>query len=66
MKDPSTLRWRKSRHSDQGGEDCLEISGDIPGAVPIRDSKRIHATPLMLSPRAWHAFTKALANGGLQ
>ncbi|MFF1796923.1 DUF397 domain-containing protein, partial [Kitasatospora sp. NPDC058263] len=36
--DLSGASWAKSSYSDNGGQ-CLEVSADFPGAVPVRDSK---------------------------
>ncbi|MFD7441850.1 DUF397 domain-containing protein [Streptomyces sp. NPDC059909] len=37
--DLSTARWRKSTYSGgSGGEDCVEVAYDFPGAAPWRKS----------------------------
>ncbi|MEU4982033.1 DUF397 domain-containing protein [Streptomyces sp. NPDC021969] len=37
--DLTAANWRKSTYSNGGGGDCLELADDIPGTVPVRDSK---------------------------
>ncbi|MEU6521556.1 DUF397 domain-containing protein [Streptomyces sp. NPDC046924] len=48
--------WRKSTYSDGGGGDCLELADNIPGTVPVRDSKNPTGTILLLGTSAWTAF----------
>ncbi|GHF40849.1 hypothetical protein GCM10010218_22830 [Streptomyces mashuensis] len=60
---PSGARWRKSRHSSGTGGQCVEVADNIPGTVPIRDSKR-PATHITVPPTAWAAFTSALRATG--
>ncbi|WP_217176847.1 DUF397 domain-containing protein [Streptomyces sp. AC495_CC817] len=59
--DLGTAVWRKSSYSDGGGTNCLEITDDLPGIVPVRDSKAPDRHPLLFSPRAWAAFVKVVA-----
>ncbi|GAA4817587.1 DUF397 domain-containing protein [Streptomyces ziwulingensis] len=56
-------QWFKSSYS--GGEQaCLEVAADIPGAVPVRDSKTPEG-PALLFPRAsFAAFVTAVGAGG--
>ncbi len=37
--DLSTAQWRKSMYSNGQGGDCVEVLDDVPGVVPVRDSK---------------------------
>ncbi|MFF7391471.1 DUF397 domain-containing protein [Streptomyces scabiei] len=53
--------WRKSSYSEGGANDCLEVADDLPGIVPVRDSKAPDRHPLLFSPRAWAAFVKVVA-----
>ncbi|GLF97214.1 DUF397 domain-containing protein [Streptomyces yaizuensis] len=56
----SELRWRKSSHSGGSGGECLEVSDDLPGLVPVRDSKVPHGTPLVFRADTWTAFVREL------
>ncbi|MFI9204925.1 DUF397 domain-containing protein [Streptomyces sp. NPDC053048] len=52
--------WRKSSYSSGGagggGDDCVEVADNIPGAVPVRDSKNPHGPTLTFRAPAWAAF----------
>jgi Domain of unknown function (DUF397) len=50
-------RWRKASYSGNGGADCIE-TGNLPGAVLVRDSKdRECGTVLRISRHDWQRFT---------
>ncbi|MFJ4919589.1 DUF397 domain-containing protein [Streptomyces sp. NPDC088725] len=49
-------RWRKSTYSQQDVGECLEVSDDFPGIVPVRDSKRPHGPALIFPAAPWAAF----------
>ncbi|MDX3182517.1 DUF397 domain-containing protein [Streptomyces sp. NPDC052071] len=55
------LAWFKSSYSGGGGGNCVEIAV-LPEVVRIRDSKDAQQQSLVVSLRAWSAFT-ALAGG---
>ncbi|MBT2524283.1 DUF397 domain-containing protein [Streptomyces sp. ISL-99] len=57
-------RWRKSSYSSGGGE-CVEVADDLPGVVPVRDSKLPHGPALVLPATAWAPFVAALKTGRL-
>ncbi|WP_371579080.1 DUF397 domain-containing protein [Streptomyces sp. NBC_01314] len=59
--DLGTAVWRKSSYSDGGGTNCLEVTDEIPGIVPVRDSKAPDRRPLLFSTRAWSAFVEVVA-----
>jgi Domain of unknown function (DUF397) len=48
--------WRKSSHSGGSGN-CVEVAGNLPGAVGVRDSKDPCGPTLIVGPHAWRAFT---------
>ncbi|MFF7364989.1 DUF397 domain-containing protein [Streptomyces sp. NPDC008125] len=48
--------WRKSTYSDGGANNCLEVADDIPGLVPVRDSKNPTGPALLISATAWTEF----------
>ena len=61
--DLSTVRWRKSsRSSDKSN--CVEVAA-TDRAVAVRDSKHPTGGTLIVTPRAWTAFTTAIRNGQL-
>ncbi|ELP69866.1 DUF397 domain-containing protein [Streptomyces turgidiscabies] len=55
--DPEGLDWIKSSYSNNGGN-CIEVSGDLPGVVPVRDSKIPHGPILVASEPAWGIFVE--------
>ncbi|MFD4398307.1 DUF397 domain-containing protein [Kitasatospora sp. NPDC059811] len=60
--DLSGARWRKSTRSGQGGQ-CVEVSDDFPGIVPVRDSKDPNGPALLFPTDAWQAFVTAVGTG---
>ncbi|MFB6556913.1 DUF397 domain-containing protein [Streptomyces sp. NPDC056405] len=56
----STARWRKSSYSNSNGGNCVEISEDFPGIVPVRDSKSPDGPALVIPTTAWTAFVQTL------
>ena len=53
--------WRKSTYSNPTGGDCLEVADNLPGIVPVRDSKNPHGPTLIFSANAWSAFVTTIA-----
>ncbi|WP_055524189.1 DUF397 domain-containing protein [Streptomyces graminilatus] len=53
------LNWFKSSYSNGGGV-CIEVSKDLVGVVPVRDSKNPHGPILVASGAAWDAFVDQL------
>lgn len=47
--------WRKSSHSGSGN-DCVEVTTDIPGVVAVRDSKNPRGPVLVFSRTEWQTF----------
>ncbi|WP_405003553.1 DUF397 domain-containing protein [Kitasatospora purpeofusca] len=56
------VSWRKSSYSDNGGE-CVEVAPDVPGLVPVRDSKDPEGPALVFPATAWSAFVAAVQAG---
>ncbi|MFJ2159590.1 DUF397 domain-containing protein [Streptomyces sp. NPDC087856] len=54
--DLSSARWRKSSYSNGTGGDCVEVHDDLPGVVPVRDSKVPHGPALLIAAAAWAPF----------
>ena len=49
-------QWRKSSYSGVNNGDCVEVSHDFPGIVPVRDSKLAHGPILVASEAAWNVL----------
>lgn len=70
--DLSNARWFKSSYSNGQGGDCVEVSYDfagavwnksnynLPGVVPVRDSKNPAGPALVVPSTAWAAFVAGL------
>ncbi|MFF8437276.1 DUF397 domain-containing protein [Streptomyces bacillaris] len=54
--DLTSATWRKSSHSNSDGGQCIEVSDDFPGVVPVRDSKRPDGPAVVFGSSAWAAF----------
>ncbi|MBQ0983975.1 DUF397 domain-containing protein [Streptomyces sp. F63] len=57
--DLSGAMWHSSTYSG-GNNECVEVAGNIPGTVPVRDSKRPGGPVIRFSPTAWNAFLDQL------
>jgi hypothetical protein len=55
MTDLTGAMWRKSTRSSDSGN-CVEVAGNRPGVVAVRDSKDVEGPALTFSPAAWAAF----------
>jgi hypothetical protein len=58
----SDVYWRKSRHSQGGGGECVELAG-LPHAVGVRDSKNPTGPKLTFSRAELTAFFTAVRRG---
>ncbi|KOU83468.1 DUF397 domain-containing protein [Streptomyces sp. CH8.1] len=59
--DVNGLSWRKSSRSNSDGASCVEVSDDLPGLVPVRDSKQAATGPVLVFPAAsWASFIAAV------
>ncbi|MFJ9886601.1 DUF397 domain-containing protein [Streptomyces sp. NPDC091287] len=56
----STAHWRSSSYSNTNGGECVQISDDFPGLVPVRDSKNPTGPALVLQAAAWDAFVSSV------
>ncbi|AJT67168.1 hypothetical protein T261_5547 [Streptomyces lydicus] len=63
--DLSSAQWRKSSYSDGHGGDCIEVLDNLPGVVPVRDSKDPHGPALVIPAAGWTAFVTAVKSGAL-
>ncbi|MFF7091692.1 DUF397 domain-containing protein [Streptomyces rubradiris] len=58
--DLSDALWFKSSYSNGDGGNCVEVADNIPGLVPVRDSKRPDGPTLILPATAWAPFIASL------
>lgn len=55
----AALSWRKSTHSGGTSAECVEVSDNLPGLVPVRDSKNPTGGVLVFGAAAWSCFVAA-------
>ncbi|MET9380178.1 DUF397 domain-containing protein [Streptomyces sp. NPDC002928] len=59
--DLSAALWRKSSYSNGTGGECVEVAPNLPGVVPVRDSKTADEGPVLLfRTPAWTTFLASL------
>jgi hypothetical protein len=58
--DLSSVQWRKSSYSNGTGGDCVEVADNLPGLIPVRDSKTPEGPALVFPTRAWALFVSSL------
>jgi hypothetical protein len=59
--DVTELEWFKSSYSSSGdGNDCVEMAA-TPGAVRLRDSKKMPGPQFAVTPAAWADFVLYLS-----
>jgi hypothetical protein len=61
----SALTWRSSSYSNSDGGACLEVSDDVAGVIPVRDSKVAHGPVLVFAVGRWAPFVTAVKSGNL-
>jgi hypothetical protein len=61
--DIDSVIWRKSSYSGSNGGGCVEITGNLPGVVAVRDSKDPGGPVLAFTPGVWRAFTAGIKAG---
>lgn len=62
--DLARARWRKSSRSGSTGN-CVEVADNLADVVAVRDSKDPEGPVLVVTPRAFGAFTTAVRAGEL-
>jgi predicted secreted Zn-dependent protease len=60
--DPTSLAWRKSSYSTDGGE-CVETAVLPNRRVALRDSKQPDGAILLYTAGEWSAFVKGVQAG---
>jgi hypothetical protein len=55
--------WHKSSYSAANGGQCVEVAGNIPRIVAVRDSKDPAGPRLTFSRADWTTFTDGIRNG---
>ncbi|WP_433242383.1 DUF397 domain-containing protein [Actinomadura nitritigenes] len=63
--DLSRAVYRKSSHSGDASNTCVEVATNLPAVVAVRDSVDPEGPALAFSPAAWREFTGKLKNGEL-
>jgi hypothetical protein len=51
--------WRTSTYSANGST-CVEVAGNLPGIVAVRDSKDRQGPVLTISDQAWSQFVQGI------
>ncbi|MEU1888796.1 DUF397 domain-containing protein [Micromonospora rifamycinica] len=51
-------RWHKSTKSGGNGGNCVEVAGNLPGVVLVRDTKDRDGGVLVFTPAAWRGFVE--------
>jgi hypothetical protein len=65
--DLSRANWHTSSYSGGNGGQCVEVAGNLPRVVVVRDSKARQEGTLIFSRTAWADFVtslKAYPHGG--
>lgn len=63
MADVTRAMWRKSSYSSGNGGACVEVAGNLPGMVAVRDSKDPDGPVLGFATEEWAAFTANVKAG---
>ncbi|MFY4720046.1 DUF397 domain-containing protein [Streptomyces sp. LaBMicrA B280] len=56
----SDTLWRKSSYSEASSGNCVEVADNVPGVIPVRDSKLPDGPTLLLTATAWAPFIGSL------
>lgn len=63
LSDLSRAEWRKSTRSQGANNNCVEVAGNLPGIVAVRDSKNPDGPALIVSPAEWRRFLREVKGG---
>lgn len=61
--DLTGAEWRKASYSGTTGGQCVEVAGNLPGIVAVRDSKDQKGPVLAFGRTEWRAFLAAARAG---
>jgi Domain of unknown function (DUF397) len=61
---PGQTTWRKSSYSGQS-QNCVEVAGNRPGVVAVRDSKDPNGPALVVASDAWRVLARRVKGGAL-
>ncbi|MFF3428660.1 DUF397 domain-containing protein [Streptomyces sp. NPDC002602] len=61
----SAAAWRKSSYSTATEGLCVEVADNLPGLIPVRDTKDRRRPAVIVTAIAWTPFVQALKAGGL-
>jgi Domain of unknown function (DUF397) len=61
-RDLRLAEWRMSSYSANGSS-CVEVAGNLPGAVAVRDSKNRAGAMLAVSGQTWTEFVHGIKDG---
>ncbi len=61
--DLSRAVWQKSSRSGGNGGQCVEVAGNLPGIVAVRDSKHRDGPVLTFTVREWQSFISGMKAG---
>ncbi|MBB2912947.1 hypothetical protein FHS43_004242 [Streptosporangium becharense] len=61
--DLSGAAWKKSSLSGDSGGNCVEVAGNLPGVVAVRDSKNPTGPALTFTSGDWQTFLNAVKSG---
>ncbi|GAA3189948.1 DUF397 domain-containing protein [Streptomyces ramulosus] len=64
--DLTDAAWRTSTYTNGDGGDCVEIADDLPGIVPVRDTKDRTRATLIFGSGAWGRFVSAVKSEALR
>ena len=53
-------QWRTSSYSGGNGGTCVEVAGNLPGVIAVRDSKDPDGPVLRFSRADWSAFVAGI------
>ena len=57
----TAAQWRTSSYSGSNGGTCVEVAGNLPGVVAVRDSKDPDGPMLRFSRADWSAFVAGIS-----